>query len=82
MYHIGLPFVAGTSFQVMVKLSPFTSLEQKYLDMQALIRAFANDPDLAPIPQSVFSSVIQMIYVCTGCDFISFFNGLGKKLHS
>ena len=62
----------------MVKLSPFTSLEHKYLDVQALLMAFANDPDLALIPQSLSLSVIQMLYVCTGCDFISFFNGLGK----
>ena len=79
VYHIGLPFVFQTSLEVMVKLSPFTSLEHRYLDVQALLTAFANDPDLALIPQSHSLSVLQMLYVCTGCDFISFFHGLGKS---
>ena len=78
VYHIGLPIVAGSSLEVVVKLSPFTSLENRYLDMQALIKAFVDDPDLAPIPNSLSPAVIQMLFVCTGCDFISFFNGLGK----
>lgn len=38
VYHIGLPIVAGLSLEVMVKLGPFTSLENRYLDMQALIK--------------------------------------------
>ena len=78
VYHIGLPIVAGSSLEVMVGLSPFTSLENRYLDMQALIKAFTDDPDLAPIPSSLAPAVIQMLFVCTGCDFMSFFNGLGK----
>ena len=36
-----------TRLEVMVKLSPFTSLEQRFLNMQALLTAFSNDPDLA-----------------------------------
>ena len=78
VYHIGLLIVAGSSFEVVVKLSPFTALENKYLDMQALIQALRDDPDLAPIPNSLSPAVIQVLFVCTGCDFISFFNGLGK----
>ena len=78
MYHIGLLIVTGSSFEVVVKLSPFTALENKYLDMQALIQALRDDPDLAPIPNSLSPAVIQVLFVCTGCDFISFFNGLGK----
>ena len=48
VYHIGLPIVAGSSLEVMVGLSPFTSLENRYmyLDMQALIKACTDDPDL------------------------------------
>ena len=41
-------------------------------------KAFGDDPDLAPIPSSLLPAVIQMLFVCTGCDFISFFTGLGK----
>ena len=78
VYHIGLPIVAASSLEVVVKLSLFTSLENRYLDMQALIKAFVDDPDLAPVPSSLTPTVIQMLFVCIGCDFISFFNGLGK----
>ena len=78
VYRVSLPIVAGSSLEVMVKLSPFTSLENRYLDMQALIKAFSDDPDLALIPSSLAPAVTQMLFVCTGCDFIFFFNGLGK----
>ena len=47
--------------------------------MQALTKAFRNDPDLAVIASTQLASVMQMIYIlCTGCDFIAFFNGFGK----
>ena len=78
VYHIGLPIVADTTIDVLVRLNPFSSLELRLLDMQALISAFANDPDLAIIPQSLSTSTIQVLFIRTGCDFISFFTGFGK----
>ena len=78
VYHVGLPVVAGTTLDVLVRLSPFSSLELRLLDMQALISAFSNDPDMASIPSSLSPSAIQVLYISTGCDFISFFNGFGK----
>ena len=77
VYHIGL---AETRLEVMVKLSPFTSLEQRFLNMQALLTAFSNDPDLAVSQiQLHVPSVVQTLFVCTGCDFVSFFSGYGKS---
>ena len=78
VYHAGLPYIAGTSLDVIVKVSPFTSLEQHFLDLKALVKSLSDDPELGPIPQ--LPSAIQMLYVCTGCDYISFFNGFGKAL--
>ena len=78
VYHIGLPIVAESDLDVLVRLNTFHSVEQRFLDMQALINAFAHDPELAHIPSSSLPSVMQALFVCTGCDFISFFNGLGK----
>ena len=46
--------------------------------MQALISAFVNDPELAHIPSSSLPYLRQAFFVCAGCDFVSFFNGLGK----
>ena len=77
VYHIGLPIISRTELDVVVRLSPFSSLEHCLLDMQALIKAFRNDPDLAVVDQAL-SPVMQTLYICTGCDFISFFNGFGK----
>ena len=78
VYHIGLPFVAGTNINVIVQLSSIASLELRLLDMQALITAFGNDSDLAGIPTSLLPLAMQVLYVCSGCDFVSFFHGLGK----
>ena len=78
VYHIGLPIIAQTDLEVIVRLSSFSSLEHRLLDMQGLIKALINDPDLGTIQPSLLPSVIQMLYVCTGCDFISFFSGYGK----
>ena len=78
VYHIGLPIIAGTELDCVVRLSSFNSLEHRFLDLQALITAFQNDPGLAAVEQVSLPSVMQMLYICTGCDFISFFNGLGK----
>ena len=78
VYHIGLAFVAGTNINVIVQLSSIASLELRLLDMQALITAFGNDSDLAGIPTSFSPLAMQVLYVCSGCDFVSFFHGLGK----
>ncbi len=69
MYHIGLPIISGTELECVVRLS---SLEHKFLDLQELITAFQNDPSLAAVEQP---SVMQMLYICIGCDF---FTGFGK----
>ena len=78
VYHVGLPIVAGTELECTVRLSLFNSTEQRFLDLQALITALQNDPSLATIEQLTLPSVMQMLYISTGCDFISFFTGIGK----
>ena len=35
-------------------------------------------PDLSLIPLEIRPQVLQSLYVCTGCDYTSFFRGLGK----
>ena len=72
MYTIGLPIVAAINIDVLVWLIKFNSVEHRIFDMQALINAFNNDPDLATIPSLSLPSVIQALFVCTGCDFFFF----------
>ncbi len=78
VYHIGLPLIANTDLDVLVKLNPTNSTELRLLDLRALLDAFYNDPDLASLPRRCIPLSIQMVYISTGCDFISFFHGLGK----
>lgn len=37
-----------------------------------------NDPDLSAISQTLIPQVIQTLFVATGCDYVSFFSGIGK----
>ena len=80
VYHIGLPIVAGTDLECVVRLSMFNSTEHRLLDLQALVTAFQNDPSFAAIEQVTLPSVMQMLFISTGCDFISFFTGIGKAM--
>ena len=75
-YHIGLPLLTPTD-QVMVQISKLDK-ELKLLNLQSLSDALKRDPDLAHIPESAIPQTIQTLFVATGCDFVSFFSGLGK----
>ena len=46
--------------------------------MNSIITALNNDPDLSQIPVHLRPQVLQSLYVATGCDYTSFFTGLGK----
>ena len=37
-----------------------------------------NDPDLAALKLSDLPQILQTLFVCTGCDYITFFSGIGK----
>ena len=49
VYHIDILIVAETDLVVLVRLSTINSTEHRIPDMQALISAFVNDPELAHI---------------------------------
>lgn len=42
------------------------------------MHALQHDPDLAALPSHVIPQVLQTLYVTSGCDYISFFSGIGK----
>ena len=62
----------------MVKISQISSKQTRFIDIQALVHALENDPDLAALPRLSIPIIMEMVYVCTGCDYVSFFHGLGK----
>ena len=79
VYHIGLTVLSEIpEHEVIVQLSKQTDDRACYLNMKALIAALGMDPDLSQIPPLTRPQLLQSLYVATGSDYTSFFNGIGK----
>ncbi len=78
VYVIGLALRNSHTKDIIAQVSPFSSRELRLLGLSSLIRALEADPDLAQIPPSQLPRILQTLYICTGCDYISFFSKLGK----
>ena len=50
----------------------------KYLHIKNLYQALEKDPDLAALPKENLGVILQTLFICTGCDFISYFKTVGK----
>ena len=50
----------------------------KFVNIPALNSALCTDPDLAGLNATELPQILQTLFVCTGCDYTSFFSGLGK----
>ena len=50
----------------------------KYRSMYTLQEALLSDPDLETVPEEERAKTIQTLFALTGCDFTSFFSGIGK----
>ena len=78
VYHIGLTIVSRLQeCEVIVQLSKYTDKKARYFNMTNMI-ALSTDPDLFEVHPQERPQLLQSIYVATGCDYTSFFNGLGK----
>ena len=64
--------------QVLVQLSKSHTESPRFMDLNALSRAIELDPDLSGIPSPFRCQALQTLYVSTGCDYVSFFVGMGK----
>ena len=78
IYNIGLPLQHKSGKDIVIQLSPFNSKELKYLHLSTFVTVLQNDPDLSAIPSQLIPQIFQTIFVATGCDYISFFSGIGK----
>ncbi len=80
VYNIGLPIikVRSLSVQCIVQLNVPHSQELKYLHINNLLQALEDDPDLATLPRESLPTILQILFICSGCDYISYFNGFGK----
>lgn len=56
--------------------------EEKYLNINLLQTAIMTDSDLSCIVDKDISILkcVQMIYICSGCDFVSYFAHVGKSM--
>ena len=63
---------------VYVQLSNFSSPELRLLHLNQLLLSLTHDPDLSLVPLEIRPLVLQTLFISSGCDYISFFVGLGK----
>ena len=78
VYHIGLALSMNNK-HVFVQISQINSREVRYLDLKALTCALTHDPDLSSVPSGILPQVIQYVFVCSGCDYISFLVSLTRQ---
>ena len=82
IYHIGLTIprtdTCMSDVQIIVQLSKSYKDSPRFVDLSALCNAIERDPDLSDIQEDFRCQSLQSVYVSTGCDYISFFVGLGK----
>ena len=79
IYNIRLTFV-DPSKEVIVQLNIPHSLTTIYLNINELVSALKLDPDLASLQRHQLPEIFQVLYICSGCDYISYFAGHGKPL--
>ena len=77
VYHIGLPLDHGDK-HVFIQINTAGS-QKRILSLSNLKMNLTNDPDLHFVPFTLLPSIFQTLYVVTGCDYISFFSGIGKS---
>ena len=79
IYHVGLSFThLLQGMDVVIQLTKTFREGTKFLLFHNLVQAIHSDPDLQGIPFALRSQALQSLYVCTGCDYVSFFRGMGK----
>lgn len=49
-----------------------------FVHLSALNSGLGSDPDLAGLNTTELAQILQTLFVCTGCDYTSFFCGIGK----
>ena len=77
VYHIGLP-LATESQRILVQISKLDK-DLKLLDLTILINALKRDPALVGLAEEHIPQIMQTLFAATGCDYVSFFAGIGKS---
>ena len=56
----------------------FSCYKSHLVIIKSLVQALKGNPDLASLPSDLVAPTVQMLFVCSGCDYISYFSGFGK----
>ena len=76
--HIGLPLVdQRNDNEVVIQFSDKLG-HQSFVYINKLIKCLKSDPDLGQVTNDSVCSIIQFLFIVSGCDYISFFAGFGK----
>ncbi len=67
-----------TGKEVIIQLSSPGARELNLLHLHKLVDALKRDPDMIHIPHTQITGIIQTMFASTGCDYVSFFSGIGK----
>ena len=78
IYNIGLTLICESDKQYIVQLNVTHSAEKRYLNLNIHLIALSNDPDLAYVLRNYLGITLQTVFICTGCDYISYFKSVGK----
>ena len=78
VYNIGLTMVKP-SCQYVVQIN-LPHHQARYVNVNMLLQAFQADPDLASVQQSRLGSIMQQLYISTGCDYTSYVSGFSKAM--
>lgn len=82
IYNIGLPIVCQQHPQpdVYVQLHGRCKDFHRYLHVNSFLQALDADPDIAQVPPEKRANILRMVYIATGCDYISYFKGISRVL--
>ena len=77
VYNIGLGLITTNKTTFIVQINT-PQCDEKYLNLNQLLQALDDDPDLASLPVKNLGKILQTLYICSGCDYISYIHGHGK----
>ena len=66
------------SLEVYIELKGRKNYTHRYLHLNRFVHALHSDPGLAQVSPGQRASTVQAVYILTGCDYISYFKGIGK----
>jgi len=79
VYNIGLSFInQHLTATYVIQLNLPHSDESKYINLNNFHTALLQDMDLCNLQQDVLCKTLQTLFICTGCDYVSYFKGIGK----